>query len=229
MTDRTPDGGGPQPRPEVGRGVRLAVWSAVAVGVAAALYVMAGALFKPADRVTTARGPAGVSGSIFSAADAEARTAALGIPPLKPKGQGEPAPATPFKDAHGHEVRLADLKGHVVLLNLWATWCAPCRKEMPTFARLQAVEAARGLKVVPVSIDKASDTDKARAFIAANAPLAFYQDPSLTLPFSLKPPAQGFPTTVIYDKSGRERARALSDQDWSSDRVRRIVEKLAAE
>ena len=70
---------------------------------------------------------------------------------------------------------------------------------------------------------------RAKAFIAKNAPLAFYQDPAFTFPSALKPPVMGFPTTLIYDKRGRARAVVASDVDWAGDQVRRVVGKLAAE
>ena len=231
MTKETPETGAAPPRPAVGRGIRVALWSAAAIGVAGVLYVTGGAMFKPGDTLTAGRGEAGTSFTLTTAAEAQALAQAgmHQIPPLAARGKGEPAPDTPFTDAAGKPVTLAAFKGHVTLLNLWATWCAPCRKEMPTLAALQKAEAAHGLKVAAVSVDRAAATSQAKAFIAQNAPLAFYQDADLKLPFALKPAVQGFPTTVIYDKAGRERARVMSDVDWTSDRVKRIVEKLSAE
>ena len=80
-------------------------------------------------------------------------------------------PAASFVDGAGKPVTLSDFKGKAVVLNLWATWCAPCVKEMPTLAALQTAEAGKGVKVVALSADSPSATDKAKAFIASHPPL----------------------------------------------------------
>ncbi len=100
---------------------------------------------------------------------------------------------------------------------------------MPTLAALAALENGNAVKVLPISVDSASKTEAAKAFIAANAPLDFHQDAGPNLPFALKPAAEGFPTTVIFDKAGRERTRMSGELDWSSPKVRRVIEALAAE
>ena len=115
-----------------------------------------------------------------------------------------------------------------MLVNLWATWCAPCKKEMPTLAKLQKAYGER-LKVVVVSIDTPKATGAAKAFIAANAPLAFYQEATMQLPFAFKPAAQGFPTSILYDSKGVERARIAADTDWSSREAKAVIDKLIAE
>ncbi len=231
MTKETPVGGEPQRRPLAGKTLRIGLWTAAALGVAGVLYVTGGAMFKPAETVRGGVGEAGRSWSLLSSADAQAAAQASlhEIPPLTPRGKGQPAPPTPFRDAAGKPVSLTAFRGRVVFLNLWATWCAPCKKEMPTLAAFQKAQGPKGAQVVAVSVDSEAATAQAKAFIAANAPLAFYQDPTLALPFALKPPVGGFPTTIIFDKAGRERARVASDVDWTSDRVRRIAQKLSAE
>src|SRR5215468_4013384 len=65
-----------------------------------------------------------------------------------------PAPGDPFKDSSGKELHLADFRGKLVLLNIWATWCAPCRAEMPSLDRLQAKLGDEGLLVLPLSLDR---------------------------------------------------------------------------
>ena len=116
----------------------------------------------------------------------------------------------------------------MVVVNLWATWCAPCVTEMPTLARLQAAYRGRIL-VAPVSMDTAKDREKARAFIAQYPPLGFYQDPKATLVFAVTPPAEGLPTTILYGRHGRERARMSGGADWSGADAHAVVEALLAE
>lgn len=193
----------------LGRGLALAIVAAVLVGGAGALYVMAGASFKPAS--TTALQPL-------------AKGAMAKLQDITPA----PPPAATFVDASGKVMRISDLKGQVLVVNLWATWCGPCVKEMPTLAALQKAYEGKPVKVVAISIDAAKDTDKAKAFIAGHAPLAFYQDSTLELPFAFKPPAPGFPTTILFDKAGQERGRLSGDADWSTPEARAVIDRLLA-
>jgi thiol-disulfide isomerase/thioredoxin len=184
-----------------------ALWGVAVLGVAVVLYVIAAQVIKPngqPDLKALARGDM-------------AKLAVI--------ARGPPPPDTPILDAQGRTLRLADLKAPVVVVNLWATWCAPCVREMPTLAALQAAYPGRVL-VAPISMDKADDREKARAFIAQHPPLRFYQDVRLALPFALSPPAEGFPTTVIYDASGHERARLAGPADWNGPDARAVIEAL---
>lgn len=184
-----------------------ALWGVAILGVAAALYVIAGQIIKPhgaPDLKALARGD---------------------VAKLQVVADGPPPPDTPILDDQGRTIHLADLKARVVVVNLWATWCAPCVREMPTLAALQAAYPGRVL-VAPISMDKAEDREKARAFIAEHRPLPFYQDMSLALPFALRPAAEGFPTTVIYDGKGRERARLAGPADWNGPNARAVIEAL---
>jgi thiol-disulfide isomerase/thioredoxin len=133
-----------------------------------------------------------------------------------------------FTDASGKTLHPADFKGQVVVLNLWATWCGPCKVEMPTLARLQAAYAGKPLKVLAVSTDRADAIAQAKAFIAGNAPLSFYGGGE-KLPFVIEPHVLGFPTTIIFDRSGHERARMSGDADWSSPEARKVIDRLIAD
>ena len=129
----------------------------------------------------------------------------------------------------GKAMTLADFKGQVVVVNLWATWCAPCVKEMPTLARMQAHYAGKDVKVLPISLDKGdADIAKAKAFISDKPPLGFYHG-DYALAFALSPPTEGLPTTLIFDRAGNERARLVGGADWSTDQADRIVDSLLAE
>lgn len=145
------------------------------------------------------------------------------------------APAAPasypdasFVDGAGKPVKLTDFKGQAVVLNLWATWCAPCVKEMPTLAALQTAFAGKGVKVVALSADSAGQTDKAKAFIAAHAPLDFYQDAKFAVPSAITPHIEGFPTTLLYDRGGRLKGVLQGDADWSSPEAKAVVQALAS-
>ena len=225
MTDGDPRSGGPA---GMSRPLRLALLAALAVGATALLIAVGSSVFHPGPTYVTARGPAGPSGAAVDAS-APAATGAKTLPAPSPKGSGEPAPTTAFKDGADASRTLADFKGQVAVVNLWATWCGPCVKEMPTLAALQALSAGKPIKVVAVSQDAAKNTDKAKAFIARHKPLDFYQDAGTALPFALKPVAPGYPTTIVFDKTGRERLRVEGELDWSTPRVRRTLDALAAE
>ncbi|HEY2050694.1 MAG TPA: TlpA disulfide reductase family protein [Caulobacteraceae bacterium] len=137
-----------------------------------------------------------------------------------------PAPATVFRDAQGQPHTLADFKGKVLIVNVWANWCAPCKQEIPSLAKLQSEFAGQPVAVVPVSVGKGDDETQGRAFIARNPPLTFYTEPSYTLAFAFKPVVEGMPTTVIYDANGVEKARLVGGADWSGSDARRVIEAL---
>jgi thiol-disulfide isomerase/thioredoxin len=147
---------------------------------------------------------------------------------LKPVDPPAPPPAKPFEGPGGRPMRVADLEGKVVLVNLWATWCAPCVKEMPTLARLQQAYAGKPVVIVPISVDRGDDVAKARAFIGQHAPLVFHHVETDWV-FGLDPPAQGFPTTIIFDRQGRERGRVAGDADWTSAEARKVIDHLLSE
>ncbi len=141
----------------------------------------------------------------------------------------QPAPATPFTDLAGRPHTLAEFKGKVAIVNVWAKWCAPCVMEIPSLARLQAAYAGKPVVVVPVDLDKDEDIGPAKAFIAKNAPLAYYSEPTYALPYALKPSVQDMPTTIIYDKKGVERARLAGGADWSSPEAHAVIDAILKE
>lgn len=140
-----------------------------------------------------------------------------------------PAPDYVFKDAEGRDVRFADFKGKVAVVNLWATWCAPCKIEMPTLAALaKHYDGRDDLAVVTISMDVDKAVPEARAFIADHAPLAYYADPKSQLAFEF--PGKGaMPQTVLLDRRGNVRAVLTGEADWASDEAKALVEALLAE
>ena len=125
-------------------------------------------------------------------------------------------------------VHLADFKGQVVVLNLWATWCAPCRFEMPTLAKLQAAYANKGLKVIPLSGDGDDKFADVESFIDVQEPLDVYADPDL-ITKTQRLNIAGLPATLILDKQGREVARLDGEASWDTPEVKALMDKLLSE
>ena len=138
------------------------------------------------------------------------------------KKQPEPLPEFTFQDATGRERTLADWRGKVVLLNLWATWCLPCRKEMPALDRLQSEMGSDRFEVVAVSVDR-SGLQGARKFLDETkvGRLALYADPSARLASTLR--AVGLPATLLIDAEGREIGRLLGPAEWDSEDAKRLI------
>lgn len=123
-----------------------------------------------------------------------------------------------FEDEGEQPRSLADFKGKVVVLNIWATWCVPCRQEMPTLDRLQAALGGPDFQVVPVSIDRGG-IDTIRKFYAKITvqELGMYVDKSGQVLRELG--AIGLPTTVIVNRSGQEVARIVGPAEWDSAEI----------
>ena len=189
-----------------------ALWGTVVVGGAGFLYIMVQSSTK-----TAPTGP-GVTASAAPSASF-AKKLQLATEPT-------PAPDYTFYNSAGKAMKIADLKGKVVVMNIWATWCAPCVAEMPTLARLQAAYAGKDVEVVAVSIDSETSATKARLFIAGHDPLKFYHDREMKLPFKINAP--GAPTTVIYGRDGLEKARVAGEADWSGPEARALIDKVLA-
>ena len=192
-----------------------ALWGAALIGVAAVVYITAQSSTKP----TVAVGP------VKAPATAEHSVAAK----LEHPSDGAAAPDYTFVDGAGKAMKIADFKGKVLVVNLWATWCAPCKIEMPQLATLQAAYDGKPVQVVAISIDKPEALAEAKAFIAGKAPLTFYNDPAAKLPWALKPPAAGMPTTVIYGKDGFERGRVSGEEVWAGPGAKAVIDKILAE
>lgn len=139
------------------------------------------------------------------------------------------APAYVFKTRNGADATLADFRGKVVVVNLWAMWCAPCRTEMPTLARLAEVYEGTDLVVLPINVDATPDAiADARSFIDVHEPLPLYSDPKFQLPFEL--PGKGkMPQTILLDRQGRIRAHFSGEADWASAEARALMDALLAE
>jgi len=142
-----------------------------------------------------------------------------------------PAPDYAFKDREGQTTSLAAFRGKVVVVNLWAMWCAPCRTEMPTLARLATAYADNpDMVVLPINVDATPDgLADAKSFIDVHEPLPLYSDMTFKLPFLFPGEGNGMPRTVLVDKKGRIRAHFTGEADWSSPEARALVDALLAE
>lgn len=142
--------------------------------------------------------------------------------------KGEPAPDVEFKDPDGGDIRLADFRGVPTLVNLWATWCAPCVKELPTLDRLSQSNAVDGsLGVVAVSQDMGPHAS-VEAFLKSHriTDLGAYQDPKMGLSGALG--AEVLPTSILFDAEGREVWRYVGDLDWTSAEAARLLAEAGA-
>jgi thiol-disulfide isomerase/thioredoxin len=138
----------------------------------------------------------------------------------------KPAPQLQFEDASGRARSLADFRGKVVLLNIWATWCAPCREEMPALDQLQAKLGGPAFEVVAVSVDQ-QGPEIARRFFAdvGIKSLAFYIDRNAKAAFQIDVP--GLPATLLIDAEGREIGRHLGAAKWDSEEVVQSLRRRA--
>ena len=133
-------------------------------------------------------------------------------------------PEIRFADEEGHELTLADFRGRVVLLNVWATWCVPCRKEMPTLDRLQAKLGGKDFLVIPLSIDREGVAPVKRFYQELKfEKLAIYVDPSGKGSQALAIP--GVPTTLLIDRQGREVARKMGPAEWDGEETLSLVKQ----
>jgi thiol-disulfide isomerase/thioredoxin len=135
-------------------------------------------------------------------------------------------PDLAFRDASGKPMSLTDFRGRTVLLNLWATWCVPCRKEMPTLDALQGALGSKDFQVVAVNIDT-RDPDKPKRFLKdiGVQKLAYYADPTAKAYQDLKAigRAFGMPTTMLVDHQGCEIGTIAGPADWASPDAVKLI------
>jgi thiol-disulfide isomerase/thioredoxin len=134
---------------------------------------------------------------------------------LRPAEKPAPIPAVAVADATGHLHKLTEFRGRYMLLNLWATWCAPCVRELPALAQLQKRLGPNGVSVVPVNVGHSTAAETA-AFLASHSAgaLPVYIDSSFAFLRAFR--AYGLPVTVLVDPQGREVARVTGAVQWDA-------------
>ncbi|MGE5561971.1 MAG: TlpA family protein disulfide reductase [Bacillota bacterium] len=164
--------------------------------------------------------------SCNKAAEPTANQTAAAQPEAPGKGvdrshKGQAAPATSFNDPDGNATSLKTFAGKPTLVNLWATWCAPCVKELPTIDRLAKAEDGK-LNIVAISQDMAPQAS-VEAFLKEHqiANLDSYHDPKMALSGALN--AEVLPTSILYDANGKEVWRYVGDQDWTTAAAAKLL------
>jgi thiol-disulfide isomerase/thioredoxin len=153
--------------------------------------------------------------------------------------QPQPLPDFRFEDGERNSVKLSDFRGRIVLLNIWATWCAPCRKEMPTLDRLQAILGGPGFEVVALSVDRSGiapvkrflsgmGIENLRIYLDTNSVAVANSGILLGIPTSTSEVSLnvfGIPTTLLIDREGRELGRLIGPAEWDSPEIVMLIQR----
>lgn len=206
------------------RKIRMIVLGCALLGLAVfgGVYGIGGLRSNPAD--AACQGAVDTATRIAPLVHGEVAALAVAETPFR-------VPDLAFKDGQGQARTLADWRGRTVLLNLWATWCVPCRREMPALDALQAKLGSAKFQVVAVNIDQ-RDAQKPVAFFKQNGitHLAFYSDDSAQVFETLKTAGKAFgmPTTLIVGPKGCEIGTMAGPAEWSSDDGVKLVSAAIA-
>jgi thiol-disulfide isomerase/thioredoxin len=210
----------PSPRPAARRRIPLAI-GAVLVGALigfVGIYGIGG-LRHGATGDVACRPAVALSQKLAPLAQGEVAALTMATAPLK-------LPDLTFQDADGNTKKLSDWRGRTVLVNLWATWCVPCRKEMPALDTLQGKLGGPDFQVVAVNIDT-RDPEKPRNFLKDEnlTRLSFFSDEKAKVFQDLKNigRALGMPTSVLVDGQGCEIATIAGPAEWSSDDAVKLI------
>jgi thiol-disulfide isomerase/thioredoxin len=210
----------PSPRPAATRRIPFAI-GAVLIGAAigfAGIYGFGG-LKRNASGDPTCRPAVDLARKLAPLAQGEVAALTMASAPLR-------LPDLAFEDADGKPRKLSDWRGRTVLVNLWATWCVPCRREMPALDSLQTKLGGPNFEVVAVNIDT-RDPEKPKNFLkdANLTRLDFFSDPKAKVFQDLKAVgrALGMPTSVLVDGQGCEIATIAGPAEWGSDDAVKLI------
>jgi thiol-disulfide isomerase/thioredoxin len=199
-------------------GKALAILALSAIAGFAAVYVTMG----PGDNAAIEKSQQGSAPPTATAEPAATAKPGAKMAAFVHKKTPEPLPEITFNDAAGKALTLADFKGKVVLLNLWATWCAPCREEMPALDRLQKAMGGDNFEVVALSLDRKGAEASQKFLTETKADsLKLYIDASAKQGTVLK--IVGMPTTILIDKEGREIGRLAGPAEWDSEDAKALI------
>ncbi len=213
------------PRPAPTRRIPLAI-GAVVIGAAIGLGGIYGfgALRQNAPGDPTCRAAVEVARKIAPLAQGEVAALTMATTPLR-------LPDLAFADADGQARKLSDWRGKTVLVNLWATWCVPCRKEMPALEALQTKLGGANFEVVAINIDT-RDPDKPKNFLkdANLTRLGYFSDRKAKVFQDLKGigRALGMPTSVLVDAQGCEIATIAGPAEWGSEDAVKLIKAALA-
>jgi thiol-disulfide isomerase/thioredoxin len=189
-----------------------------AVALAAAVYLTVGGQGNVADAACAATGEAAQSLDPLVTGEVAA---------LQIASQPEKLSDLAFLGETGEPMTLAAFEGKIALVNLWATWCAPCRREMPALDRLQAALGGDDFSVVPISIDT-GDPERPRLFLEeiGTEHLPLYTDPTTEIFEELKAKslAVGLPVTMLLDRNGCRLGHMNGPAEWDSEEGQRLIE-----
>ena len=210
----------PSPHPAAMRRIPITI-AAVLVGAGigfAGVYGIGG-LKRSTAGDPACRGAVDLARKLAPLAHGEVAALAMATAPLR-------LPDLAFEDAEGKPKKLSDWRGRTVLVNLWATWCVPCRKEMPALENLQTRLGGPNFAVVAVNIDT-RDPEKPKNFLkeANLTRLGYFSDPKAKVFQDLKATgrALGMPTSVLVDGEGCEIATIAGPAEWDSDDAVKLI------
>jgi len=213
-------------------GQKRLVWNArVGVAVTAVAAVVLAGIYV----TLTGQGNGGVAAECVPAkAEAAALDPLIGgeLAAFRVANQPEKLSELQFTGAGGEPMTLAAFQGKVALVNLWATWCAPCRREMPALDRLQAALGGDDFAVVPISIDT-GDPGRPAAFLeeigAKGLPLYTDRTTQIFEELKAKSLAIGLPVTLLLDRNGCRLGHINGPAEWDSEDGKRLIRKAIGE
>ena len=141
-------------------------------------------------------------------------------------GEGKPAPDFTLKTLAGEDVALSSLRGKVVLLNFWATWCPPCKEEIPSMVKLNRIMAGKPFQMLAVSIDEGGKEDVERYFKEAGMTIPTLLDTTQSV--GAQYGITGVPETFVIDQKGVILKKVIGPLDWSHPDVVRFLEQAMA-